>query len=125
MTAEFTVTFEDDHVKVVSDGDKSIDVAREVWTEIAATCRQHECYAVLGVAHSDTPLSIVDGFSHAELFRELGITARYRIAWVEQNPAARDTIEFTETVLANRGLPGRLFATEEQALQWLREQQHS
>ena len=122
MRAEFSVTFEGDHVKVVSVGDKSMDVARRVWTEVAEVCQQHDCYHVLGLALSETPLSIVDGYSHAELFRELGITARYRIAWVEQDRSAREVIEFTETVLVNRGLPGRLFTTEEQALKWLRDQ---
>ena len=64
-------------------------------------------------------MPILDGYAHAEMFRELGITGGYRIAWVEHDPAARETTDFVETVLFNRGLPGRSFATEEEAEQWL------
>ena len=122
MAAEFSVTFEGDHVKVVSLGDKSIEVARTVWTLVAETCQKHDCYKVLGIADSDKPLRLTEGYAHAEMFRDLGITAKYRIAWVELNPDGQDVIEFTETVLFNRGLPGRVFKSEERAREWLFEE---
>jgi len=53
------------------------------------------------------------------IFRELGIGQHYRIAWVETVEESRDLVEFVSTVLANRGLPGRLFETETEARQWL------
>ena len=47
------------------------------------------------------------------------IYQHYRIAWVEKNINARDTLEFIQTVLTNRGMPGLLFDTEEDARAWL------
>lgn len=44
-----------------------------------------------------------------------------RIAWVELDENARDMTAFVQTVLANRGLPGLLFETEEEARKWLLE----
>lgn len=53
------------------------------------------------------------------IFRDLGIGQHYRIAWVEMNEDSRSVVEFIGTVLANRGLPGRLFETEAEAREWL------
>lgn len=125
MSAEFSVTFENDHVKVVTSGDQDLELARAIWTAVAETCRMHDCYNVLGIAETAKPLSLTEGYSHAELFRELGVTGGFRIAWVELNPESHDVLEFTETVLFNRGLPGRLFKSEERAREWLFESDHA
>lgn len=47
------------------------------------------------------------------------LTHDYRIAWVEHNEDAKDIVDFIETVLLNRGLPGRAFDSEEEAREWL------
>ena len=92
-----------------------------LWHEIAAACEQHNCYRVLGIAHTSVPVEVIDGFDLARIFRELDITDKYRIAWVECNEDARDVIEFIETVLFNRGLPGKVFDDEAAARNWLLE----
>jgi hypothetical protein len=56
---------------------------------------------------------------HADLFRRLGIDSKYRIAWVELNPLVHEAASFTEVVLSNRGLPGKLFNNPEDAKHWL------
>ena len=53
------------------------------------------------------------------MFRDLGIYGQFRIAWVERNPEAKDAVKFAETVLYNRGLPGKVFDDEDEARQWL------
>lgn len=113
------VSFEGDHVLVVADGDKDYRYMDRMWREIALKCDQHECYNVLGLANSTTPVEAVDGYDLPAIFRDLGIGPHYRIAWVETDEEARGVIEFIETVLANRGLPGRLFETEAEARHWL------
>ncbi|MDJ0939376.1 MAG: hypothetical protein QNJ00_06400 [Woeseiaceae bacterium] len=119
MANNFSITFEGDHVKVISDGDKDLEYSTRLWTAVAATCDQNDCYRVLGIADTTSPLSIVEGYDHAELFRELGIVQNYRIAWVELNEEARSAPKFIETVLVNRGLPGRLFDSVIEAREWL------
>jgi hypothetical protein len=91
----------------------------KVWRDVAATCELHDCYNVLGIAKSSTPVEALEGYELPALFRELNIDQKYRIAWVELDEDARDTIEFVQTVLANRGLPGLLFETETEAREWL------
>ncbi len=61
----------------------------------------------------------IDGYDHAEMFRELGITGEFRIAWAELSDDAREATRFVETVLSNRGMPGKLFSSEEDARRWL------
>lgn len=119
MSDEFEIFFKDSYVEVQSDADKTLEFARRMWTAIAEACRENDCYDVLGISFSRTPLRTSDGYAHAELFRELGIVRGYRIAWVELNEQAKSSPEFTTTVLFNRGLPGRLFDTVTDAKQWL------
>ncbi len=119
MENKIEVTFEGDHVRVIADGDKDYRYIQTLWREVAATCDQHECYNVLGIANTTTPVEAVDGYDLPMIFRELRIGQHYRIAWVEQKQDSRDVLEFVVTVLKNRGLPGRLFDTEAEARQWL------
>lgn len=120
MKTETTITFEGDHVKAVTQGRKNIDIARLLWTGIATACQEHNCFKVLVLSHAGNPMPLLDGYAHAELFRELGLTAKYRIALVEFDDDIRESAtHFAETVLFNRGLPGRLFAHEEDARKYL------
>ncbi len=119
MENTLEVTFEGDHVLVIANGDKDYRFMERLWSKVAVTCEQHGCYNVLGLADTRTPVEAVEGYDLPALFKEVGIGQQYRIAWVEQNENARDTIEFIATVLANRGLPGLSFNTEKQARAWL------
>lgn len=119
MEWDFTVAYEGDHVLVASNDQHSIEYARALWAGIVEACIAHDCYRVLAISTTPQPLPILEGYEHAELFRELGIDSRYRIAWAELGYDARKALGFVEDVLINRGLPGRLFASEEEARAWL------
>lgn len=119
MESRFTVTFQGDHVRIETDAEKNLDYATALWTEVVGVCAEHDCYSVLAVSNAPGPMPILDGYFHAELFRELKIDGKFRIAWAELNEDARHATFFVETVLFNRGLPGKVFATEKEAKQWL------
>ncbi len=119
MPNKLTVTCEGNYIQVLADGDKNYDYSVELWTKVAETCQEHNCFNVLGIARTTTPLEAVDGYDTARLFRELGIDHNYRIAWVELDPDAIDIAAFIETVLLNRGLPGKLFPSVDEAKNWL------
>jgi len=121
MSNKLEVRFEGDHVRVIADGDKDYRFQNRLWQEVSAVCEEHECFKVLGTSTTTTPLEAVEGYDTARIFRELKIDRRYRLAWVEFDDEARSMTEFIATVLANRGLPGRLFDTEEAAKKWLLE----
>jgi len=113
------VTFEGDHIRVIADGDKDYHYMDKLWREVTALCDLNDCYNVLGVARTTTPIEAVEGYELPTLFQELNVDNRYRIAWVELDDDARDVLSFVQTVLANRGLPGLLFTTEDAAREWL------
>ena len=119
MTDSFSVTFEDDHILVISDGDKDMERARVTWSTIAEHCQRHQCYKVLGIANSRRSIDTFESLEHVELFNELGIDARYRVAWVEKNPDAYDAYYFTETVVKNRNFDMQLFDDVGKAKAWL------
>jgi len=119
MSASFTVTFEGDHVEVVSEGEKNLEFAERMWAEVVRVCKENDCYHVLGVTYSTVPMSTLDGYEQPRVFQKLDISPRFRIAWVEKNIDAWENVEFMETVFFNRGLPGRAFPDVEEARQWL------
>lgn len=119
MPNQLTVTYEGSHIQVLADGDKNYDYSVELWTKVAEMCQKHSCFNVLGIARTTTPLEAIDGYDHARLFPDLGIDQNYRIAWVELEPDAVDIAAFVETVLLNRGLPGKLFPSVDEAKSWL------
>ena len=119
MRNKLEITFKGNHVLVIADGDKDYHYMERLWKETAAVCEQHDCYNVLGIANTSTPVEAVEGYELAGIFRELNIGQNYRIAWVELDEDARDLVAFVQSVLANRGLLGLLFDTEAEARKWL------
>ena len=64
------------------------------------------------------------GFSYQPTRMTKGSTVTFqsdpiRIAFAKPNDDARDATLFVETVLFNRGLPGKVFCAEEEARRWL------
>jgi hypothetical protein len=119
MEYEFSITFEKKYIKVISNGSKNFEVSKLIWTNVVEYCKKYDNYRVLGIANTTKAISTLEGFRHNELFNELGIDHNYKIAWVELNSKMLDTYKFVETVLSNRGLPGKLFSNIEEAEKWL------
>ena len=119
MAHKFDVTFEGDHVRAFSAGGKNLKHATAIWKEVVNVCREHNCYHVLCVSNSKRPMRIIDAYDHAELFQSLGIDKHFRVAWVELAEEAEESTKFITIVLSNRGLPGQVFGTEEEARRWL------
>jgi len=116
---EISVTFEGDHILAHVSGAGDYGVVEEVCSRISRACEKHQCFNVLGIAESSDPIEAVESYELPGVFRKYNIDARYRIAWVELNPEGVDVIELAADILANRGLPGRLFATVDEAKAWL------
>jgi len=114
-----TVSFEGDHVLVLTDGDKDYEFLEKLWSQVSRVCEKHQCFKVLGIANTSTPIEAVEAYELPRIFRERNVDDRYCIAWVEQSPEAVDTVSFVESILSNRDLPGRQFATAEEARAWL------
>lgn len=114
------ITFEGEYVFVRSDGDKNMSNAKLLWTEISKICNESKCYKVLGMSSSENPFSITESFQFAELFKEIGITNKFKVAWIEINPKAQNTLNLVENVLHRRGLiQGHIFNDINLAKIWL------
>ncbi len=125
MKGQITITHEGDHIKVISDGEKSFQFAETLWSLVKDECQKNQCFNVLGIAKTTVPIETYDALEMADLFERLEIDEKFRIAWVELNPEAYRTIFFIESVLSNRGLPGRVFLEVEEARNWLLKASHS
>lgn len=119
MNYEISVSFEGDHVLVRTSGEKDYAVIEEIWAKVARVCEKHQCFDVLGIANTSSPIEAVESYEIPGVFREYNIDRRYRVAWVELNPEGVDVIDLAANILAHRDLPGKLFATVEEAREWL------
>ena len=76
---------------------------------------------ILGIANIDAPSSS-DAYDHASVFAAAGVDSKYRIAWVELNPEAKESASLAEIVIRNRDLATpRTFGSEKKARNWLLE----
>lgn len=107
------------YIEVHSDGEKNIDSARQLWEQVSTLADEVNCFKVLGVAFTDKNHSTIEGYKHAELFQDIGIDYKYKIAWVEKNPDVYNDVKFIETVLMNRGTNIKLFPDQAEARSWL------
>ena len=120
MTAKYEILFKGDYLEVHSDGEKDLEFAYRLWTDVVAACKKHNCCNVLGIANTTSPVSVVDGYQHADMSEKIGYPAALRVAWVECNPDYFDVIKFVETVLFNRGIAQmKAFRDVDEALEWL------
>ncbi len=121
MAEGFTIEKRENHIYVRIEAEQaSAEFSRQFFSAIAAACQEHNCYNVLGESFATRPMSTTEAFEHAEIFREVGITPRHRLAWVSHTKPVAEQARFVELVLKNRGLiTGFLFETMEQAHQWL------
>jgi hypothetical protein len=120
MTDQMTISYEGDHVLALSNGEKNYQFVVALWTKIRNACVQHKCFDVLGIAETTIPIETSDALKIADVFGDLGIDAKFRIAWVEINPEAYRTAFFVESVLANKGYSGgRVFLDVAEAREWL------
>lgn len=119
MKNSFTVNYKKDFVLIVSNGEKTIEFAREVIATAVKVCTTNSNYQILGISNTTKPVSLWEGYQYHEIFKEAGISYAYKIAWVEENSEFIDIYRFIETVLINRGLPGKVFTDTNEAKHWL------
>jgi len=122
MNEHITIQYKGNYIHARQSGPDSYDASLELWKRIVAACEEHHCFNVLGETFTTRQLSTREAFDHIIIFELAGVTLKYRIAWVHHSDDPDRTMEFTETVLRNRGvLNGALFPTVEKALDWLLE----
>ena len=120
MSYEVTITFEENYLHAVITGCSSYDNAVDFWQKIAATCKHHNCFNVLGEQTLDNPMPTMDAWNHQDIFLDAGITAKFLLAWVDHNPKTFEHTDFIRKVLSNRDIAyGKLFSDVEEAKSWL------
>ncbi len=121
MAEGFTIEKRDNYIYVRIEAEQaSAEFSRRFFGAIAQACQEHNCYNILGESFATKPMSTTEAFEHAEIFREVGITPRHRLAWVTHAKPVADQARFVEMVLKNRGLvTGFLFDTMDEACDWL------
>ena len=101
-------------------GDVDYTKSQETFQAIIDLCKANNCYRILGV-QSFPPLKITAAHDMEKIFRDVGFSKKYKIAWVEEtNDDTREALEYSAAVLRNRNLlNGGIFANHEDAYQWL------
>lgn len=115
-----TPHLEENYLHVDVKGVGTYEAALTLWRTVVQACEEHQCFNVLGEQYLLDTVSTTEAFDHPELFKKAGITAKHRIAWVDNNPRTRDTTAFIRDVLTSRSIgTGRLFSELETAKTWL------
>ena len=115
-----SITYKETYIEVISKGSKNLESATHLWKKIVATCQEHDCYKILGLAQSENRFSTSDTHAHAEMFRSLGIDKKYKIAWAETNQDALQQFNVMESILQSYGfINTQVFDNPINAKNWL------
>ena len=122
MTFEYSIRYEDALIRVKVAGSPDYLSTDRLWHDIVAACQEHDCLKVLGESNTEN-WKEEDAYDHAPIFEAAGMSSRYRVAWVEANAPARETIKLAEAVVNNRDVvTGRIFESVAEAKRWLAEE---
>ncbi len=122
MNNEITIDYNGEYVHAQHYGESNYEISLNLWQQIADSCRKHDCHNILGESFIVNTLTTQDSFDHVKIFEKVGITRKYRIAWVAHIKETAEGIKFVETVLKNRHMAqGHVFANVEEARKWLME----
>jgi hypothetical protein len=120
MSANYAISCANSVIEVRVTGTPERAWIAQMWKDIVAASREHQCLSILGLSDMDHPIRLADAIDHQAIFLEAGVTSDHRIAWVQLNPAAVRVNLLIEAVLLNRGLAnGRVFTNEIEARKWL------
>jgi hypothetical protein len=67
---KITVTFEGDHIRVRSDGEKNCQAVEQIWSKVSRLCEKHRCFALLGIGDRTKAMEVVEGCEYPGVFRE-------------------------------------------------------
>jgi hypothetical protein len=112
------------YLYVTVTGENSVDSVNGYLAEVHEWCLQHKCPNVLIVENLTGPS--LGTYSIFELVSRKSAEASQvvgRLAYVDINPAHEaEAMKFAEDVAVNRGVPVRIFATVQEAEEWLESQ---
>lgn len=122
MPLKYSIKDENSIVRVSVTGSPDYLELDRLWHDIIAYCKRHNFFRILGESTTEK-WQDADAYDHAPIFEAAGVTNDYRVAWVEQNPTAREAIKLAEAVVNNRGLEtARTFDNIADARRWLVEE---
>jgi hypothetical protein len=108
-----------DYLHAIVTGANSLENVVGYMEQLAHECAARQCFRVLIEERLEGPrLKTMDVFRVASQSGKPLVSQMRAIAFVDVN-AVGDMMQFAEDVAVNRGLPVRVFATVEQAAQWL------
>ena len=107
------------YLHAVVTGENSAENVAAYYRDVLQACREHQCYRVLVEERLEGPrLKMMDVFRIASEGSAAAAGIIQALAYVDVN-AEGDLMQFAETVGVNRGIPVRLFATVDEAEQWI------
>ncbi len=86
--------------------------------EVIAQSGITDCLLILNLTG---PLSPMDAFDVVSISEEVGWKRHFRVAIIDCNADSAADVQFTEIVANNRAFPVRVFESEGEALEWLRQ----
>lgn len=101
---------------------ETIEETRELIEAMFAEREKHGALAILVVVSDSRPIFKVDGYGLGEVLERVKAIPGLRIAGVTEDAGLRASQEYVTLLAQQRGAEMRRFATEEEALAWLREE---
>jgi len=90
----------------------------EAWQAIARECQRRDFQRVLIEEDIASQITAIEMFTVVSALPSMGF-ARIKLAFVDRHLSQQDLNAFGETVAVNRGMNAKIFASVEEAEEWL------
>lgn len=119
---DYELIFErhEDYIHATVIGENSQAIVVQYMQDVQNECKNQDCYRVLIEEKLTGPrLDIIEIFDLVATGSRSTVGIFEALAYVDTNSETIDMTEFAETVAVNRGIPVAVFASVEDARNWL------
>ncbi|AWB66610.1 hypothetical protein C2869_09285 [Saccharobesus litoralis] len=120
MTKPIEVNITNEYIHIQVSGENNFENCKFGWQTLVDTCQQAQQFHCLVEGYMDNPLPTMAAYDHVQLLKDVGLTNKHRVAYVDHNPNTYPAAKFGETVVHNRGFYNiKIFNKVDDALSWL------
>lgn len=120
MNCEVTCQQHEDYIHAMVTGKNTPEAVVQYMQDIQNECERRDCYRVLIEEKLTGPrLGVIEIFDLVATGSRSAVGVFEALAYVDTNTDTPDMTEFAETVAVNRGIPVAVFASVDDARNWL------
>jgi len=119
LAYDVSLSVHDGYLRVEAFGKRTKEDSEKLALSFAKFSAEHQLHNILLVLNLEGRLDTFEIHDLVSRFRDCGLGASHRIAFIDKHEESKPDQRFMEDVVRTRGLDAAAFETEDDALSWL------